>query len=226
MAALSSINTNSREPKQFDSSDEKLEIGITKIYHQIIEDTCHFSIFSPCFPLNQRWISWSPSQLQVSFDLTTIQETFRKTGLLMLRPLPISDKLLIGCGHNPLVNADRYPHNSFEEAQKYFKIHNHEGWLTINPDLLSRADINTYFGIQPLKILPDHSFSKIAIEGLDILGELESTNRTPLAAFEINRLLKEGGEVYYMEDGVLYKKIDQQYLALRPSDLTYDDLLH
>jgi hypothetical protein len=123
---------------------------------------------------------------------------FNKEGKLIaiqLRPLQGEKQLVIGCGNNPTTPAynslcskeehDKLCKEYFRNDRKFAEliiqqrdderksgIHNHEGAITINPDVNMNPTIVAFFGWyeMPEELLPSNHFDDIESEGIDLRG--------------------------------------------------------
>lgn len=88
--------------------------------------------------------------LHVTLPIEKIKEIFHKTGLIQLRDVAESDKLLLGCGNCPIVPL-------------LTKGHEHKGFITINPDISMNPTVVGAFGHNKglSQILPKEHFKDL-----------------------------------------------------------------
>lgn len=149
------------------------------------------------------------SKLKIAFGFP--RAFYNKAGKIIaiqLRPILKEKHLVIGCGNNPTTPA--YNDNLSKEehdklCKKYLQhdmgfakliieqrdderksgVHNHEGAITINPDVNMNPTIVAFFGWyeMPKELLPSDHFDTIESEGIDLTG-------LPFFNSDCNRILK------------------------------------
>ena len=138
-------------------------------------------------PINSK----STELYKINFDHLTIDINsgypkyfYNDNGIyaIQLRPIKNNEtKLLIGCGNNPTSIYYHYPYNqnrnylikcnnyNNKRCNKRCNLnHIHENYVTIDPDISMNPTIITMFGKKKLPFLPDHYFSKIETEGINL----------------------------------------------------------
>jgi hypothetical protein len=87
------------------------------------------------------------THLNVIIGIEKIREVFQKFGVIQLREVDSSTKILIGCGNSPIDLC--FTNHRHED-------HRHEGWVTVNPEITMNPSIIAAFGMdkQLTRVLP------------------------------------------------------------------------
>lgn len=98
-------------------------------------------------------------KIDIELPFSTIKETFDKTGVIPLRDVKASKKLLLGCGNRPCSNE---PDDSEEHA--------HAGFITVNPELTMNPTVIAAFGHNTglNQVLPENHYTELHGEAITL----------------------------------------------------------